>query len=98
MAVTIDPEGTETAIIRDLVDFSGKDVVEIGCGDGRMTWRYAEPARSVLGLDPNQARIAEARRQTPEPLKATVNFRLGDVQSVSLPNQGFDVAILSWSL
>jgi ubiquinone/menaquinone biosynthesis C-methylase UbiE len=98
MGVTIDPEGTETRTLHKLVDFAGKDVVEIGCGDGRMTWRYAELARSVLGLDPNEARITEALEQTPEILQATVTFRAGDVQSVGLPDHGFDVAILSWSL
>jgi ubiquinone/menaquinone biosynthesis C-methylase UbiE len=98
MAVTIDPEGRETRTLHDLVDFAGKDVVEVGCGNGRMTWRYAELARSVLGLDPNQARIAEAQEQTPEFLRATVAFRAGDVASIGLRDQGFDIAILSWSL
>lgn len=98
MAVSIDPEGTETRILHDLVDFAGKDMVEIGCGDGRMTWRYAELARSVLGIDPNEARVAEARERTPEALQATVTFRAGDVDHGGLPEQGFDVAILSWSL
>ena len=96
--VTIDPEGTETRTLHELVDFAGKDVVEIGCGDGRMTWRYAELARSVLGLDPNEASIAGAREQIPENLQASVTFRVGNVESVGLPDRGFDVAILSWSL
>ena len=37
MRVSIDPEGTEIEAIHDLVDFSGKKVLEVGCGDGRMT-------------------------------------------------------------
>jgi ubiquinone/menaquinone biosynthesis C-methylase UbiE len=98
MGVTIDPEGTETRILHELVDFAGKDVVEIGCGDGRMTWRYAELARSVLALDPNEERITEARERTPETLKAIVTFRAGDATSAGLPEKGFNVAILSWSL
>jgi ubiquinone/menaquinone biosynthesis C-methylase UbiE len=98
MGVTIDPEGTEIRILHELVDFRSKDVVEVGCGDGRMTWRYAEQARSVLALDPNEDRIAEAEQQMPESLQSIVTFRTGDVQSVGLPDEGFDVAILSWSL
>jgi len=98
MGYAVDPEGNETRVLHDLIDFRGKDVVEIGCGDGRMTWRYADLARSVLGLDPNQERIEEARRQTPDHLKSIVTFRAGDVASVGLPAKGFDVAILSWSL
>jgi ubiquinone/menaquinone biosynthesis C-methylase UbiE len=63
-----------------------------------MTWRYAEQARSVLALDPNGDRIAGAERRTPETLQSIVTFRAGDVQSVGLPDEGFDVAILSWFL
>ena len=33
----LDPEGTEKKVLHDLVDFKGKDVIEVGCGDGRMT-------------------------------------------------------------
>jgi ubiquinone/menaquinone biosynthesis C-methylase UbiE len=96
--VTIDPEGSETRVLHDLVDFAGTDVVEVGCGDGRMTWRYAGSARSVLGLDPNEARIVRAIQQTPETLQSSVTFRAGDVESVTLPDAAFDMAILSWSL
>jgi len=98
MGVSIDPEGTETRILHDLVDFRNKDVVEVGCGNGRMTWRYAEQARSVLALDPNEALIAEAHQKMPDAVRSIVTFRTGDVQSVGLPDEGFDVAILSWSL
>ncbi|HCG00064.1 MAG TPA: hypothetical protein DEV93_05920 [Chloroflexi bacterium] len=96
--VTIDPEGTETRVLHELVDFVGKNIVEVGCGDGRMTWRYAESARSVLAVDPDEASIAHAIEQRPETLQSIVTFRAGDVETVGLPEARFDVAILSWSL
>ena len=98
MGYVVDREGNETRVLHDLVDFRGTDVVEIGCGDGRMTWRYAGLARSVLNLDPNQERIRAASKSTPSILKPIVTFRVGDVSSIELPENGFDVAILSWSL
>ena len=98
MGYAVDPEGNETRVLHKLVDFRGKDVVEIGCGDGRMTWRYAELTRSVLGLDPNQERIKLASESTPDNLKSIVTFRAGDIASDGLPDKGFDVALLSWSL
>jgi ubiquinone/menaquinone biosynthesis C-methylase UbiE len=98
MGYAIDPEGTETRILHELVDFRDKDVVEVGCGDGRMTWRYAAPARSVLALDPNEARIETAIESTPDALKPIVAFRVADIAHASLPAGAFDVALLAWSL
>ena len=44
MIGTHDPEGVERRTIHDLVDFNGKGVFEVGCGEGRMTWLYADAA------------------------------------------------------
>ena len=98
MGYAIDPEGNETRALHDLIDVREKDVVEVGCGDGRLTWRYAAQARSVLALDPKEDRIAQAIAATPATLKPTVTFRVADVVTVSLPVGAFDVALLSWSL
>ena len=66
MIGTHDPEGVERRTLHDLVDFNGKGVFEVGCGEGRMTWLYADAAASVLGFDPNEDSIALAREQTPD--------------------------------
>jgi 2-polyprenyl-3-methyl-5-hydroxy-6-metoxy-1,4-benzoquinol methylase len=94
LEVIIDPERTEIRILHEFADIRGKDVVEVGCGDGRLTWRYAQPARSVLALDPDEARMREACEQMPEMLTPIVTFQAATVQSADLPSQRFDVAIL----
>ena len=58
---SIDPEGVEARVINSLVDFADRDILEIGCGNGRMTWGYASAARSVLALDTDGAAITEAK-------------------------------------
>jgi 2-polyprenyl-3-methyl-5-hydroxy-6-metoxy-1,4-benzoquinol methylase len=98
LLVTLDPEQAETDVLHALIDFSEKDVLEIGCGDGRMTWRYAAWTRSVLGLDPVAASIDQARADTPVDLRATASFEVEDITSVALPTAAFDVVVLSWSL
>jgi SAM-dependent methyltransferase len=98
MRVSIDPEGTEIGVIHDLVDFSGKKVLEVGSGDGRLTWRYADRAASVLALEPNSEKIDRAIDGMPEPLRSKVHFRVGDIADAELAQQAFDVAILSHSL
>ena len=98
MRVSIDPEGTEIEVIHELVDFSGKKVLEVGCGDGRMTRRYADRAALVLALDPNAEKIERAIDSTPEPLRSKVRFRVADIADAELAQQAFEVAILSHSL
>ncbi len=54
MTFALDPEETESRVLHSLVDFDGKDVLEVGCGNGRLTWRFADRAASVMALDPNE--------------------------------------------
>ena len=93
-----DPEEVETRIIHDLVDFNGKDVLEIGCGDGRLTWRYADSAASVVAFDPDEEAIESALEDTPDGLQSRVELRVADITTIDLPEAAFDVAILSWSI
>ena len=100
MAIKLDPEGTEKRLLHSMVgSFAAKRVLEVGCGSGRLTWRYAEQAQSVIGIDPNPDSIAEARANTPSPLQNSVAFYPFGVLDYT-PPQGtqFEVAILSWSL
>ena len=98
IGVALDPEATETSVIRELVDFTGRDVLDVGCGDGRMTWRFAASTRSILGIDPVAASIAAARASTPDELRAKVRFEVGDMTTTESPVAAFDVAVFSWSL
>ncbi len=98
MAALLDPEEAETRVIHDLIDFADKDVLDVGCGDGRMTWRFAEQARFVLGLDPVAGSIEQARLTTPAHLCSRITFQVGDVTEAQLPPAAFDVVALSWSL
>ena len=98
MAVTLDPEGAETRVIHDPVDFRTRDVLEIGCGAGRLTWRFADQAASILAIDPKEAEIAVATGRTPDGLKSKVSFKAADIRTVALPESSFDAAVISWSL
>ena len=101
LAVLRDPEEAETRAIHELVDFARADVLEVGCGDGRLTWRYVERTRSVLALDPDAAAIEQARASLtnqPDQLRHSVAFQAADITNVELPAQAFDVLVLASSL
>ena len=93
-----DPEGVEKQILHDLIDFNGSDVFEVGCGEGRMTWLYADAAASVLAFDPDDEAISIARAQTPAHLESRVEFRVADMMDVELDEDSCDVGILAWSI
>ena len=100
MTVRIDPEGNETAALFDLVDLEGREVLEIGCGDGRLTWRYADRAAHVTAIEPFEDSIARAQRRLPETLRARIDFRHVALENFVVDSDVdvFDVALLSWSL
>ncbi len=98
MPVLPDPEDTETKALHDYADFTGKRVLEIGCGDGRLTWRYADRAASIVAIDPDSDDIATAREDCPAELRDKIDFRVLHLAELSIPAEKFDLALLSWSL
>jgi 2-polyprenyl-3-methyl-5-hydroxy-6-metoxy-1,4-benzoquinol methylase len=98
MTIRHDPERAEVLALESMLpDLLGRRVLEIGCGDGRLTRRYAERAGSVLAIDPDSARIAAFERDQPEGRVAARAAGILD-DDLNLPNRSFDVIIFSWSL
>ena len=60
MPTELDPAGLEPQAVFDTVEFHGARVLELGCGNGRLTGRYAAAARSVVGIDSNEEEIRSA--------------------------------------
>ena len=98
--IRVDPEDNEPRALFDLADFHGQRVLEIGCGDGRLTWRYADKAEHVTAIDPFEASIRRAKENTPDDLKSRVEFRHIGFDDFAAENRSstFDIAILAWSL
>jgi predicted RNA methylase len=93
---TIHVDRLELATVRELVELSGKRVLEMGCGDGRFTYLYARDAEYVLGIDPKRDEVAVARGERPAELARRVQFRVA--KTITPPRRPFDVALFSWSL
>ncbi|CAG0931787.1 hypothetical protein TFLX_02277 [Thermoflexales bacterium] len=98
MPVLLDPEDTETRALHDYADFTGKHVLEIGCGDGRLTWRYADRAACVVAIDPVADDIALALEDCPAGLRHQIEFCVARLEDLDFPPEKFDLALLSWSL
>jgi 2-polyprenyl-3-methyl-5-hydroxy-6-metoxy-1,4-benzoquinol methylase len=98
MAWTIDPEGAEVAALERLASLEGLRVLELGCGDGRLTFRYARSTAFVLAVDQDEERIADALRARPAELAERVSFEAVGAAEVDAPRRSFDVALFSSSL
>lgn len=98
MTLVFDPEGNELRTLWRLVDYSDQDVLEVGCGDGRVTWYYAHQARSVGAFDPDATAIERARTNTPAELHERIHFWVGDAAADPLPPQAYDIALLTRTL
>ena len=91
-------EGFEPKLIERFVSLRDKRVLEIGCGDGRLTFQYAARASSVLAIDPDRPSIDEARFQQHARGASNIEFRLGSIERLPKPGAPYDVALFSWSL
>lgn len=98
MTWRIDPEGVETRTLAELAPVDGLRVLELGCGDGRLTFQFADRAKSVLAVDPDAERIASARRSLPASLAEKVSLVVAGAADVEAPRREFDLALFSWSL
>jgi ubiquinone/menaquinone biosynthesis C-methylase UbiE len=93
-----DPEEVEVKHLDHVGQLANRRVIEIGCGDGRMTWRYAALPRSIVGIDPDAARLAAAIDARPADLGSKVNFAQAEAEALPFRAESFEMAILAWSL
>ena len=92
-----DPEGFEVNNLCLASRFAGKDVLEIGCGGGWLTWQYAGIANAIFGIDPGFPDLQKARAARPAVVS---NVSLAQCKGEGLPFPAgiFDTAVFSNSL
>jgi 2-polyprenyl-3-methyl-5-hydroxy-6-metoxy-1,4-benzoquinol methylase len=102
MTVLLDPQEIETAALLAYTgDLDNLRIIEIGCGDGRLTRRYASRPAHVTAIDPSLDKIARAQENLPFDLRGRVEYIAADLEQFVSWNGGqerFNLAILAWSL
>jgi ubiquinone/menaquinone biosynthesis C-methylase UbiE len=97
MTLQKDPEGTEIRYLDQLALPTDQHVLEIGSGDGRLTWRYAHSAGRVTGIDLDADALKVAVADCPADLRGSVAFARASSLDLPFPRDLFDTAILAWS-
>ena len=98
MTPVLDPEGAHLAALQRLGDFRGRRVLEMGCGEGRLTPGIAADAASVLAFDSHAEAVERARGALPAELAARVAYRVASGKAIEIEPASFDLVVFSWSL
>ena len=90
-----DLHGVEQRRIEALVPLEGTRVLDVGCGEGRLTGFAAGRAASVYAFDPNAERVGKAREAADA---ERVRFGVHGVEVLDVERETFDIALCGWSL
>jgi len=94
----LDPEGAHFSALQRVADFADARVLEVGCGDGRLTVPVAERAATVFAFDPDADAVDAARQALPAELAGHVSFAAASATAIEIPRSAFDIVLFSWSL
>ena len=85
----------EDGRIEALVDLGSARILEVGCGEGRLTGFAASRAAGVYAFDPNAERVEVARAAADTD---RVRFGVHGAEALDVERETFDVALCGWSL
>ena len=98
MAIEVDPAGIEPHAILETVDFRNARVLEVGAGDGRLTFRYAEQTVSVVGIDTKDQDVRLAVDTLHARLRGHVQFLCASATGLPFAAERFEIVLLASSL
>ncbi len=91
----VDPDRVIEEAMRSLGDWSGRCLLDIGCGTGFHLPRWAETAASTIGVEPHPGLVAIARRRVRRVPGVVVHH--GTAQELPLPDASVDVVHARWA-
>ena len=98
MTLQKDPERNESRYLHEFADFTKKRVLEVGAGEGRMTWQYAKGTQVTIGIDPDIDALRIAKIDRPADLERQVLMSCAASENLPFAKETFDIAVLAWSL
>jgi SAM-dependent methyltransferase len=96
----VDPDGVIEAAMREIRDWAGATVLDIGCGTGFHLPRFAATASQVVGVEPHPPLVDTARRRVAAldpPTRARIDVREGTAQQLPVPSAAADVVHARWA-
>ena len=88
-----DKERIELQRIEGIVDLHGKNVLEVGCGGGRVTSLLVDKTETLVAIDPDCKCIDEAKTNVER-----AYFNIGSGERLGFKNESFDLVFFTFSL
>jgi ubiquinone/menaquinone biosynthesis C-methylase UbiE len=98
MATEVDPAGVMPRAILKAADFRDAHVLEVGAGDGRLTFQYAGAPRFVVGIDTKEPDIRAAAQSPGVQLHGDVQFLCASATALPFSAEQFGIVLLASSL
>jgi SAM-dependent methyltransferase len=94
----IDPGDIELSTLRGLSNFAGCRVVEVGAGDGRLSWPLGGEAALWVAVDNDRDELRVAVDDLRANPLASLRLLEAEGQALGLAAASFDAVVFSWSL
>ena len=86
---------TDLSVLEQLVELDGRDVVDIGCGEGALTRALAARGARVTGVETSEEQLAGARARANA---GAARYLIGRAERLPLDDESVDVAVFMRSL
>ena len=98
MATDVDPARVMPRAILQAADLRDARILEVGAGDGRLTFQYASQSRSVTGIDTKELDIRSAVVTPRMEIRGQMQFLCASATALPFSAEQFEVALLASSL
>lgn len=92
-----DPEGQELSHLLRFGRLDGQRVLDVGCGDGELTFQFAPRAAAVAAVDPDRQDLRAALSSLPPVLAGRVHIAAARSQALPYASGQFDLAFFTSS-
>ena len=87
---------TDIDVLRRHAELAGKDVLDVGCGHGRLTRELAALGARVTGIEISEEQLAAARAA--DDGTVATRYLVGRAEALPLPIESFDLVVFRASL
>jgi ubiquinone/menaquinone biosynthesis C-methylase UbiE len=96
MRPVTDPEGVEVSHLISACQPIRKNILEIGCGHGNLTFQYAGLPRKLMGIDLEASELLLAKNNTLAS-EMNVSFTCAMGEALPFPARYFEIVIFASS-